>query len=267
VLGGGTRSYDFRLDLRAVYQHLCGNHPKPDEPAYPLWQGLPAGSKLTRAELAARVDECLGVRKPAAQRTPEQARRLKTVVDVIRIPEAQVLAHLNWATWHFQDIAMHRTGGTNVFDNTRVRYAGSPDDAALNAAVARYRADPAGVARFTEDTGLTGRIGVPVLTVHAVGDPTAFVELESAFRDTMERGGSGARLVQAYTGHDAHSYLADPVYPTVLEALLRWVDSGEKPTPAAMAARCRQLEATWGEGCKWLPDYRPAPLETRVPAR
>jgi hypothetical protein len=267
VLGGGTRSYDFRLDLRAVYQHLCGNHPKPDEPAYPLWQGLPADSKLTRAELAARVDECLGVRKPAAQRTPEQARRLKTVVDVIRIPEAQVLSHLNWATWHFQDIAMHRTGGTNVFDNTRVRYAGSPDDAALNAAVARYRADPAGVARFTEDTGMTGRIGVPVLTVHAVGDPTAFVELESAFRDTMERGGSGARLVQAYTGHDAHSYLADPVYPTVLEALLRWVDSGEKPTPAAMAARCRQLEATWGEGCKWLPDYRPAPLETRVPAR
>ena len=39
VLGGGSRSYDFRLDLRVVYQYLCSNHPRADEPAYPLWQG------------------------------------------------------------------------------------------------------------------------------------------------------------------------------------------------------------------------------------
>ncbi len=33
VLGGGTRSYDFRLDLRVIYQALCGNHPRPAKPA------------------------------------------------------------------------------------------------------------------------------------------------------------------------------------------------------------------------------------------
>ena len=38
VLGGGTQSYNFRLDLRVVYQIVCANHPKPDEPAYPLWK-------------------------------------------------------------------------------------------------------------------------------------------------------------------------------------------------------------------------------------
>jgi hypothetical protein len=27
VLGGGSRSYDFRLDLRVLYQQLCHNHP------------------------------------------------------------------------------------------------------------------------------------------------------------------------------------------------------------------------------------------------
>ena len=52
VLGGGTRSYDARLDLRVVYQFICRNHPLPDEPQYPLWQGLSASSTLTRAELA-----------------------------------------------------------------------------------------------------------------------------------------------------------------------------------------------------------------------
>ncbi len=267
VLAGGTRSYDFRLDLRVVYQYLCNNHPRADEPQYPLWMGLPADSKLTRAELASRVDECLGVRKPAAQRTPEQASRLKTVVDVIRIPETSVIAHLNWATWHFQDIAQHRTGGLNPFDNAQVRYTGSADDTALNAGVLRYRADPRAVATFGADTDLTGRIGVPVLTVHGIDDPTAFVELQSAFRQTMERAGTASRLVQVYSDHRDHSYLSDPTYPTLFAALERWAQQGDKPTPAGLAQQCKTYEARFGPGCRLLPDYQPAPLEARVAPR
>lgn len=267
VLAGGTRSYDFRLDLRVVYQFLCNNHPRPDEPQYPLWMGLPVDSKLTRAELASRVDECLGVRKPAAQRTPEQASRLKTVVDVIRIPETSVIAHLNWATWHFQDIVQNRTGGLNPFDNAQVRYTGSTDDAALNAGVLRYRADPKAVALFSADTDLTGRIGIPVLTVHGIGDPTAFVELHSAFRQTMEGAGTAARLVQVYSDHRDHSYLSDPIYPTLFDALVRWAQQGDKPTPAGLARQCMAYEARFGPGCRLLPDYQPAPLEARVAPR
>lgn len=266
VLGGGTRSYDVRLDLRVVYQHLCRNHPRPDEPAYPLWQGLPPGSALTRAELARRVEDCLGLKAPAAQRTPEQAQRLRTVLAVTRIPERSLLEHLNWATWHFQDIAFERARG-NAFDNTRVRYTGSDDDAALNASVARYVADPAAAARFAADTALNGRIGVPVLTVHAIHDPTAFVELESEFRATMQRGGSAARLVQSFTQDTGHSYLADPVYPALLDALLRWADGGPAPTPAGLAAACTAQEARFGPSCRFSPDYQPPPLDSRSPAR
>ena len=263
----GPATYDFRLDLRAIYQHLCHNHPRADEPAYPLPVGLPADSKLTNAELAARADECLGLRKPAAQRTPEQASKLKTIVDVIRIPESSVLGHLNWATWHFQDIAQHRTQLRNPFDNAQVRYSGSADDAALNAGVLRYRADPQAVAQFGADTDLEGRIRVPVLTVHGTGDATAFVELDAAFRDTMERGGSGERLVQTFTSDREHSYLSDPVYPALLAALLQWVERGDKPTPAGIAQRCEALQSRFGPGCRFLPDYKPAPLSARVAPR
>ena len=49
VLGGGTHSYDFRTDLRVVYQYLCHNHPRPDEPPYDLNLGLPAGVTMKRA--------------------------------------------------------------------------------------------------------------------------------------------------------------------------------------------------------------------------
>lgn len=267
VLAGGSRSYDFRLDLRVVYQYLCNNHPKPDEAQYPLWMGLPQDGKLTRNELAARVQDCLGLGKPAAQRSPEQARKLKTIVDVIRIPESSVLAHLNWATWHFQDIAQHRTGGGNPFTNANVRYTGSSDDAALNAGVLRYRADPQAAARFSADTDPNGRIQVPVLTVHGINDATAFVELDSAFRETMTRAGNADKLVQTFTNDREHSYLSDPVYPTLVAALLQWVERGDKPTPAGIAERCKALEAQFGAGCRFLPDYQPAPLSARVAPR
>lgn len=267
VLGGGARSYDVRLDLRVVYQHYCGNHPRADEPAYPLWMGLPPDSKLTRPELARRVNECLGVATPAAQRSAEQQRKLRNVASVIRIPETSVLAHLNWATWHFQDIVQKRTGGGNPFSNQGVRYSGSDDDAALNAGVQRYSADPQAEARFEADAGLTGRIRIPVLTVHAIHDPTAFVELESAFAQTMHNAGTAHNLVQTFSDDKEHSYLSDPVYPALFATLLQWVETGVKPTPADVAQRCKSFEATFGPGCRLVPDYRPAPLSARVAPR
>ena len=267
VLAGGTRAYDARLDLRVVYQALCGNHPAPTEPQYPLWQGLPAGSSLTPAQLTRRVNDCLGLDRPAGQRTPEQARKLKTIVNVIRIPERSVQSHLAWATWHFQDIVLYRTGGGNPFGNVGAVYAGSDDDAALNARVARYRADPAAVARLGADTDPTGRIPVPVLTVHGVDDAVAFVEMDATFRDTMQRAGAGDRLLQTFTSDAEHSYLTDPAYPTLMAALLDWEGGGAKPTPAAIAERCRTMEARFGAGCRFLPDYVPKPLDTRVAPR
>ncbi len=263
----GARSYDFRLDLRVVYQHFCGNHPRADEPQYPLWMGLPPGNPLTPAELTRRVEECLGGRGAGAKPTPEQARKLKAIADTIRVPESSVGAHLRWATFHFQDIVQKRTGGANPWSNERVRYQGSGDDEALNAKAPRYRADPAAAAAFFADMDGDGRIAVPVLTAHAIGDPTAMVEFSSAFRERMRRGGSEARLVQSFTDDKEHSYLADPDYPALFAELVDWIDHGRKPTPASVAQRCKAMEATFGPGCRFRTDYQPPSFESRVPAR
>ena len=267
VLAGGTRSYDFRTDLRAVYQYLCNNHPRPTEPAYPLNIGLPAGAALTQADLTARVNECLGLNRPAAQRSPEQQARVQTIENVIRIPASSIQSHLNWGTFHFQDVVSKRTGGASPFGNTGVTYTGSNDDAALNAGVPRLRADPAAYARFAADTDLTGRIPVPVLSVKWTGDPTAFVELDAFFKSVMQQGGSGERLVQTFTTTGTHSYISDATYPTLMQALLQWVEQGRTPTPAGIAAACAAQEARFGAGCSFAPDHVPAALETRVPAR
>lgn len=267
VLAGGSHSYDFRLDLRVVYQYLCNNHPRPSEPAYPLAIGLPANSTMTQADLNARTAECLALDKPVAQRTAEQQRKAKTIADVIRIPDSSIQSHLNWGTFHFQDVVHKRTGGASPFGNIGVQYRGSADDAALNAAVLRYRADPAAVQRFSADTDPTGRIPVPVLSVKWISDPTAFVELDSYFKSVMQAGGSADRLVQTFTSSGTHSYISDPTYPTLMSALLQWVTKGVKPDAASVAQQCPAFEAQFGAGCTFSPGYIPAALETRVPAR
>lgn len=267
VLAGGTRAYDMRLDLRVIYQYLCGNHPRADEPQYPLWQGLPAGSPMKQAELAQRVNDCLALNKPAAERSAEQARKLKTIVDVLHIPVRSIQSHLNWATFHFQDIAERRSGGANVFGNIGARYIGSDDDAALNAGVLRYAADPAAVARFGADTNPDGRIPVPVLTVHGIHDPTAFVEMQHSFGQTMARAGRADALVQTYTDDREHSYLSDASYVALLQALKAWLREGRKPTPAAVAEACVAAQQAFPSPCRFRPDYRPAALDTRVAPR
>jgi pimeloyl-ACP methyl ester carboxylesterase len=267
VLGGGTRSYDFRLDLRVVYQALCNNHPLPSEPQYPLWQGLPPGSKLSRAELAQRVNDCTGLNLKADQRSADQQRKLTSILNVIRIPERSLLGHLNWGTWHFADVVFKRLNGGNPWGNAGAVYAGSDDDATLNRTVARYRADVDAVARFAADADLTGRITVPVLTAHAVNDPVAFVELESAFFDTMQRAGNTKNLLQVFTTENEHSYWSDPEYPALLAALQAWAESGAKPSAQTISESCKRFAASYTGGCHFDVNYQATPLSSRVKDR
>lgn len=261
----GPTTYDFRLDLRVIYQYLCSNHPRPDEAQYPLWMGLPADSKLSNADLAARVNDCLGLNKPAAQRTPEQARRVRTIVDVVHIPESAIIGHLRWGTFTLRDV-ISRTG-TSPFGNEGVRYTGSDDDAALNAGVKRYRTDPAAAARFAADVDYVGRFEMPVLAVHAINDPTVFVESSDTLRQRMAATGNSAHLVQTFVDSNQHSYWGDAMYPPLFEALLNWVDNGVKPDPASIAARCQALRAATPTDCRFVVGYAVKPLASRIPPR
>jgi alpha-beta hydrolase superfamily lysophospholipase len=192
---------------------------------------------------------------------------LHTILSVVRIPERSLLGHLNWATWLFQDLTQKRLGGRNPFGNAKVVYSGSGDDAALNKQVQRYAADSQAVAALAADSRPTGRLKLPVLTLHAIHDPTAFVELESAYREIVDAAGASSWLVQTFSDESDHSYLGDPEYPALMTALLRWIDDGERPTPDGVAALCTANEARFGSGCKIRPEYRPAPLSSRVPVR
>ncbi|MEV1044286.1 DUF6351 family protein [Streptomyces sp. NPDC049916] len=267
VLGGGSRGYDHRVDLRVVYQYYCGNHPRPTEPDYPVWQGLPAGSAMTSAELRSRLRECTGFDTEAAGRTPLQQRNLDDILGVTGIPEEALESHLRFATFTFRDIVATRLGGRNPFSNRGVRYAGSHDDRALNAGVERFSADPGARRDLSWDSDLTGRVSLPVLTLHAIDDPTAFVEHEAAYRATLRGAGRERHLVQTFTRESEHSGLSDAEYANSLAGLDRWVRTGRKPDARSLAASCPAFDRAYGTGCFYDPAFRPSSYASRVEPR
>jgi len=92
-----------------VYQYYCKNLPRPDEPQYLLWNGLPAESKMTLKDLESLVDECTGVSKPANARTDLQKQNLANILGVMRFSERLLVRHLQAATFLFREIAERTT--------------------------------------------------------------------------------------------------------------------------------------------------------------
>ncbi len=264
VLAGATRGYDYRLDLRVIYQYFCGNHPRPTEPQYELWRGLPAGSSMTSADLRSRAQECTGYQSAPEQRTPEQRANLAHILDVVRIPERTFFSHLSFATFTFRDIVHERLGDRNPFTNVGVAYHGSGVDKSLNREVLRYHADPVARRDLSFDSDVTGEISIPVLTLHAIDDPTAFVQHEAAYRASVEAAGNREQLVQVFTQEHEHSALSNSGYATAIDALQSWVTDGRRPTAAALAAACPAYDATYGQGCFFDPTFRPGSYFDRV---
>lgn len=247
VLAGGTRAYQFRADLRAVYQFYCGNHPAPEEESYPVWAGLAPGSDLTRRQLRDRINSCTGVDLRPGRRTPEQQARLDDITAVVGITPDSLVSHMNWATFLFQDLVHQRLNGANPFDNSNTLYRGSRDDQALNAGVARFRADPDAVARLAWDSDLSGLIAMPTLTVHALHDPIVAFEQEALYARTVANAGRSHLLVQAATDEDDHSLLGTAQYLVLLEALEQWIGQGTQPDPVRFQARCLEISEQDGD--------------------
>lgn len=117
------------------------------------------------------------------------------------------------------------------------------------------------------DSDMQGRLEVPVITLHAIDDPTALVEYESDYREVVQRAGSQARLLQTFTREDQHSKLSDAEYAALFDALMKWIGTGTKPVVQDIASACTALAAQFKGGCHFDPEFTPGLLFSRVPPR
>ena len=267
LVAGTLRSLYTQLDARTVYQYFCRNLPRDAEPAYDLYLGLPSQSAMTSAEMQARVDECTGILQPAAQRTATQRQNLANILAVLRIPESGLLTNMDAATFLLKTFVQGTLGGRNPLKNGNVQYTGSTDDATLNRDVLRYAAEAQTASMLSTSDDPTGRVNVPVVTLHAIDDPRAFVENESALRSTFAKAGTLSRLFQAYTTQGAHCMFTAAEQLGTLQVLLDWIETRTQPTQASLASACERYRAEFGTSCRFNPTYQPAALETRLYSR
>jgi pimeloyl-ACP methyl ester carboxylesterase len=125
--------------------------------------------------------------------------------------------------------AQQRLGG-QPFDNSTRVYAGSSDDAALNAGVARFQADPAvfaGVARFAT----SGNLSVPVVNLHTTGDPIVPFNQSALYADKVVAAGNAERFTQIDVERFGHCTFE----PSELQGAFAQLWEKIGPPPAALA--------------------------------
>jgi hypothetical protein len=267
VLAGGTKGYDMRIDVRAAFQAACGLHPAQGEPSYSLGVGLPPASGVTRQQVAQWFHQCTGSDKKPEERSEAQKQALADIVAASRIPAGALLGHIQWATFVFQDISQFITAGRSPFGNANVRYRGTSDDEAFNRKVIRVAADPEAVKALAADSDPTGRVDIPVITMHQVRDTTVFVEQQHEYRRTVEAAGRAQQLFQTFVDDNQHSKTSPPHYPAILRALQGWIETGARPTIEAIVKNCETAKERYGGECRFLPNFVPKPWYERINPR
>lgn len=267
LVSGSAVGYEFRADLRVVYQYYCKNLPRASEQQYPLWLGIPADSKMTLKEMEARVDECTGVSRPASERTELQKQNLANIIGVMGFSDRLLTRHMQSATFIFRDIAMRITQGKSAFTNIGIHYRGSSDDAALNRDVVRFDADPEARIALKADGQPTGALPIPMVAIHSINDPQVAVEVESAYRDTVRGAGNADRLVQAYTDESQHTGQSAAEIAGALELLMQWIEMGYKPDASIIAEACGQLRSGFDGPCRYHPEFQPKAYGTKYYTR
>jgi len=119
----------------------------------------------------------------------------------------------------------------------------SAEEAVLNAAVLRVAQDPQG--RHPNGLGsippISGRLPVPVLTLHTIGDLFVPLSMEQIYARRVAAQGNGDLLVQRAIRDHGHCAFAVAEEAAAFADLVNWVENGVKPagddmlTPAAVA--------------------------------
>ncbi|MGE3889358.1 MAG: DUF6351 family protein [Vicinamibacterales bacterium] len=132
---------------------------------------------------------------------------------------------------------IERANGKIPYDNMTTQYQVNVADPAtnaylsalLNAGVQRFSADRAAVNYYERNYAPSGRIGVPVLTLHTTRDPAIPFGHESLFAATVNGAGRGDLLVQRPVDRWGHCAFTPGEMQAAFADLVQWVTTGQRP--------------------------------------
>lgn len=157
--------------------------------------------------------------------------------------------------------------GGQPFDNANRVYQGSEDDAALNAGVARFSADPAALAEMDANYLTTGLLGLPLLTDHTTLDELVPFWHSDVYAAKVSAAGSGLYFARNITPRYGHcNFTADEV----LDDFLQLVDMVDNAPPTPTPSPSPSATATGTPSPTPLPTHTvtpsPTPSPTATPA-
>lgn len=132
------------------------------------------------------------------------------------------------------------------------------EDLATLARAPRITADPHAVAYMARNLSFTGRLPIPLLTIHTTGDALVPVQVQRAYADAVRESGRHRLLRQAFVHRGGHCTFTTGEMLAALDALEhrvgghRWPDTG----PDALNRAAEELDPAADHA--YL-TYRPAP--------
>jgi hypothetical protein len=161
-------------------------------------------------------------------------------------PEEIVTSGLNIVGFslRFGNDVLDRTHGHFYFDNTRMVYSGSFDDVALNAGVARFSSTPDAEQYLAKYETPTGRLQIPVLTLHTTRDPVVPFFHEGAYAAVVEAAGASALLYQRSVERYGHCAFTAHEMAQAFTGLRAWVETGVRPGRGRAASLERRQDAS-----------------------
>ena len=176
---GGSRNWDAGVDVRLIYDAVCGGVPGAFIPGGAA--GLPFGSTLTINDVVLAMNVCFGHDLPAAARTAAQQRRLTRFLKVTQIPQEFINTSVGFFTMFAMADLVHdpmKLGGTPAIRNRKVNYG----NARINRTIARVGAPAAQRKKLKNNYSPTGNVGnVKIVSIHTDKDGLVIVENESEY--------------------------------------------------------------------------------------
>lgn len=151
-------------------------------------------------------------------------------------PSEVVAAEMNLIGFHvrFGSDLIERTHDRLPFDNTQTVYSDLLTPAlnpVINAGVARYTSTPDAVNYIAKYYTPTGKLSIPVVTLHTTRDPVVPVWHEDLYLGTATKAGSADLLVQTKVNRYGHCTFTDQEMLTAFGKLVTWIEAGVKPAP------------------------------------
>jgi pimeloyl-ACP methyl ester carboxylesterase len=123
---------------------------------------------------------------------------------------------------------LQRAGG-NAFDNRNTIYQGSPDDAALNRGVKRYRAESHAMEYLKKYYTPRAQLKRPVLSLHTTYDPLIPAWSVNAYGDALKLNGGDDLFVQRFVGANGHCAFTPAQTIGAFQELVEWRENGKRP--------------------------------------